>query len=328
MANPLAILAGLTTVGAGAATGAMEGDIAGEGLRRRFQSEDVQNQLRMLESIRKGQEIQQAQTPEEVIHGGIKYRRDPRTGSLTSLGPVEQPAMNPLQQSTIDLHRAQTQNVGQPAPLDAKTGAALEEWRKNPANQGKSLMDFHKEFTTATHPQAASHLNIGRITDAQGNVRERIIGPDGTVIAERNLGQIGKPMRSATDRETTSTTERLVPRALITNPDTMTELRAAVPTLVAELGKLPGFSAPGPTVTLPTGQKVSKESIIERAFLKRYGIEVKVARTSTAGWFGGAATESYKIVSAWKPEQRLPVETTRTTGPVRGARPSPSDEEE
>lgn len=73
MANPLAILgqigAGLSTVGAGGAGGALHGALEGEGLARKFQSEDELNKLRALQAL----QMQQSLGPQFKVdpHGRI-----------------------------------------------------------------------------------------------------------------------------------------------------------------------------------------------------------------------------------------------------------------
>jgi len=131
MANPLQILGGLATVGAGGAQGALTGIGEGEELRRKHVTEDEQNRIRALQAIQMGQ----SQMPHEKIQGGRRYVFDPRTGSMTDIGPAEQAPLNAVQQQTIatsqqnmatskaneERYRLQSDRLKNPPSVEAKT---------------------------------------------------------------------------------------------------------------------------------------------------------------------------------------------------------------
>lgn len=325
MANPLAILGnlagGLAGIGASGAEGAYTGQLEGEQLRRKNETQDIDNQLRMLRGYLLKQQI------------GPQYRVDPygriimeSAGQAPRMtGELPQPPLNPLQEATAAWHRAQTEALGREKTpqIDAKTKAAHDAWRSNPANAGKSYMDFLREYTAATHPEPrlphpASHFT----TDAQGNVTE--IKPDGSRVQH---GQIGKPMRPSgvgLSRETLTETTKVTPRKQITKDEDVARINNAIPALVNEItgqfrAKGLNFDVPGAYVKLPSGKMVRKEEVISQAMRERAGIEVSVR------W--DQSTKKFVLLKAWDPEQREPIETRRTTGPARQGVQEPDEED-
>lgn len=233
----LDILGGLATSGAQGATGAATGAVEGEGLRRKFQSEDILNSLHVLQQLSAQQDLEikrrLATQPKYEFHNGQMIAIPP-TGGPPVLTPMPQVPLNPLQQSQAAAAEARakwdaarTDQAGKPKPIqyDAKTQGALNEWRANPSNQGKSLMDFWREFSSvqraperplivapnasvippgATAPSftapSAPVSRIENVVDAQGYVHPtaNTIWPSSGKFdtVTRNIGPLGKPAAS------------------------------------------------------------------------------------------------------------------------------------
>jgi hypothetical protein len=118
MSNPLGILAGLAGIGANAASGTAAGMAEGEDLKRKLASQQSLDQLRVLDAMLKGQQLQAGATPKDELHEGIMYRRDPRTGQLTPVAAAPQ-------RPPTDLQTAQTEAARARAKRDAAGGSKV-----------------------------------------------------------------------------------------------------------------------------------------------------------------------------------------------------------
>lgn len=289
MANPLAALAALAGTAGGALTGGFEGQVEGEGLRRKFETQDLQNQLRILELIAGRQALT---TPKVSFHGERMFSVSPQGQTTVSqLPPLsETPAERASREYTeagTALHRKQAEQVGVVKPT-----------------QTEEFGQLMRSYTQA--------LSRGDRAGA-GAILEQIKG----------LSQAMHPSAALTPRTTTTKTEKITPRKQVTKEEVLTELNNALPGLVNELSGKPGFNVPGSFVLMPNGQPlrgkggkpIRKEDVISQAFLDQYGVEVTVRWEKTPKW-GDPNAGRFRIVQAWTPEQREPLETTRTTGPA------------
>ena len=294
MANPLAILGGLMTAGAQGVAGGLEGQFEGEQIRRKNLSEDQANQMRALEMALTQQKLRQGMQPEDIIQGGYIFRKNPMTGALTPIGPAPKAPLGPLdlsrqreQESLARLHEAQTGQVGKPpvqAPpqLDAKTAQALEEWRRNPANAGKSLMDFHREFTAATTHVTPVAPQRPFAVPPGAPVWDPVTGKVVFRAPERSQ----KPERGPRTREVT--------RNIRIDDNNRNDFQESVNALAGDLtaqGKLPGDALS--TVTKRDGTKELKTRFIERMYAFDHpGLRVQV------GW--DPVKKRFVIVRAWE----------------------------
>lgn len=166
MPNPLGVLGsiagGLSTVGAGGAGGAYEGAVEGEVLKRKFQSEDMQNSLRALEAILRGQQIQQFGRPTYQFHGDRMF-------TIPPTGPPQVTELQPTAggQARIDLLGQQATLANQRADLAEQRRLLLEQKgeKKSPFETYLDLLrsgdkaaaaDYiqrYQEIKAAEHPQ-------------------------------------------------------------------------------------------------------------------------------------------------------------------------------
>lgn len=343
MANPLAILGqlagGLSQIGSEGAAGALGGDIEGQILRRKFASEDVQNQLRALEAIAK---MNQMQRPLAVPPGGTLV--DPRTGQPMFTGPErpmsvapggtlvnpqtgqpvfqapprpERPVSVPEGGTLVNPLTGEPMFKGQPKAPTTELGRFMQ--KANPQNIAEYLEALRK-FSEAQHPTAGTSVPtvVGPMAGPPGHEKEpwmyekRVTRkPEGGLetqyIPIKPAAE--RPSASSQPRETTTTGYTIVPRKEIKDDNSLRALTSSLPNLVTELGQERGIDLAAEYKKRPNPLMLR---FIEREARKRFGTELSV------GWDGS----KFKINRAWEPAQRRVTGGTRTVGPP-GQVPAP-----
>jgi len=319
MANPLAILgqigAGLSTVGAGGAGGALAGALQGESLARKFQTEDEQNKLRVLQGLLMQQQM------------GPQYKVDPH-GRVILETPGQPPRMT-----------GQFPPTAGEASLIAER-EALAAWRKKQAEQGPQAGSLEDWMGKAKPQNLSEYLEALRQYQATqhppkapGETRPTVVQPSGSIYDPETKTFKQAPGRpggaSSGDYTTTVQGEQITPRKplKLDSPEVKGLNEALDPTaktnVILEIEgdfakKGANFRVPGSWVKLPSGRLVRKEDVIADRLLTDYGAE------TTVRW--NPATKRFVVVEAWHPTQRE--QTQRTTTRTRGARPPQPQEEE
>lgn len=337
MANPLSILAGLagglSTIGAQGASGGLEGQVEGEKLKRKFATEELENRLRVLDMIHKGQAIEQAGQPTYQFHGDQIYRMDPRGAAPAPVGQVpETPAQKSAREAhdaSTKLHGAQTEQVGVPTdPTHAwqkKLGDAIARGDTAAADQAMTILNRFAQIHAGT---AAPKIHFDKTTDAQGRVTYLVGSADATgkwTVQQIPLGAIGHPPASAragTPAETTTTTTRITPRKEISDTIELGQVQRAVEQTVNEIAsnqRIQGWMQPGALVRIEGySTPVRREDVIADRLFKRTGVHVGVR------W--DPAAKRWVLVRAWTGGDREPIETVKRVGPP--SQPAARDDEE
>lgn len=255
---PLQVLSGLAGETAKAGTGLFEGQAEGIERSAALRDRDLQSRLRVLDAILKGKQIQQADIPQESIHGGNIYRFDPRTGRMMFVGPAAPAPLNPLQQADLEAKQREAQE-GQ-----IRLGII------NKIQSGQSLTPFEQSYARAAGllEKARSPVHVapgGALVDPQTgqSVFERpqkperpvSVAPGGTLIDPTTGKSIYhapfKPSTALTPRETVEESFQPVKPGT----DDFKALNDSLPRVLQN--DFPGFQPPtGTIVTLKSGKRV------------------------------------------------------------------------
>lgn len=330
MASPFDILGGLGLIGSQGLTGAYAGEIQGEKLRRDFQSQDLENQMRQLEmAIRQ----QRANQPIGFAPGTMVFGPDGRMMQVPfaprphlNLGPGHSAysetgqliaSVPPAPQASVNLgpgHQLRSATGGllaenPPAPVRHDTESQL--WASIGDKVSRGVATPVETEMWKAHLERQARQGAAT-SDRPFVVGRNLVSREGKVLYTAPPSQAG-----AVPRETVTTGVKITPRKLLTDMETAS-IQATMPQIINEVSMKPGFNVPGAYVTLPNGMKVRKEEILSQYILDRLGIETKLA------WDGS----TFRIIKAWNPASREKTEQTRRTGPPSSRSQDTDDEEE
>jgi hypothetical protein len=345
-AAPLDFLGGIGEIGGTGALGGLEGILAGEELRRRFQAQDIQNQMNTLNMLLTQRQMNQ---PTYSIHGD-------RLLSVPAMGgkpTVENLPMTPAEQGLYNLRdlqgqlateRADNERLRDPnrqAPQTSRSqffgalGKKVADGTASPME--KQMWDSEQERLKRT---GGGQPYLG--SENRPILREHVMtGPDGKLHlyqlrsftdpkgqTETKLMDLGlaPPQPSQVPQTTNTSGYTIQKRSEIKDDPTLKGLRRAVDDVATELAKKPSFAVSGPYVTLPDGRRLRKTDVIAEIVAQRFGAEVNITVDKNG---------KYSMVSAFNPEKKIPTGRSTTRGPSNQVgqpqlppRGEPEDDEE